>query len=74
MLTEAPNRTMSPSRFCTMAIVLAAFLPLVACNTSKPPAPSEAGPKTFATPADAGAALVAAYVFFRLVTRGGREA
>ena len=60
MLTEAPNRTMSPFRFCTMAIVLAAFLPLAACNTSKAPTPSEAGPKTFATPDDAGAALVAA--------------
>jgi hypothetical protein len=60
MLTEALNRTMSLSRFCTMAVVLAAFLPLVACNTSKAPAPSEAGPKTFATPDDAGAALVAA--------------
>ena len=60
MITVALNRTMSPSRLGTMAIVLTAFLPLVACNTSKPPAPSEAGPKTFATPDDAGAALVAA--------------
>jgi hypothetical protein len=61
MPTQALNRTMSLSRFCTMAVVLAIFLPLVACNTSKPSAPpSEAGPKTFATPDDAGAALVAA--------------
>jgi hypothetical protein len=43
-----------------MTVVFGVFLPLVACNTSKTPAPSEAGPKTFATPDDAGAALVAA--------------
>jgi hypothetical protein len=60
MLTEALNRTTSLSRFCTMALVLAAFLPLGACNTSKAPAPSGTGPKTFSTPDDAGAALVAA--------------
>jgi len=60
MSTVALNRTMSTFRLGTMAVVLAAFLPLVACNTSKAPAPSEAGPKTFATPDDAGAALVAA--------------
>jgi hypothetical protein len=60
MQTEAPNRTMSLSRFCTMVALLAVFLPLIACNTSKAPAPAEAGPKTFATPDEAGAALVAA--------------
>lgn len=60
MLTEALNRTMNLSRFCTKVAVLAVFLPLVACNTPKAPAPGEAGPKTFATPEDAGAALVAA--------------
>jgi Protein of unknown function (DUF2950) len=60
MLTAALNRTMSLSRLRTMAVALAALLPLIACNTSKPPPPSEAGPKTFATPDDAGAALVAA--------------
>ena len=60
MLTAALNRTMSPSRLWTMARALAALLLLVGCNTSKPPAPAEAGPKTFATPDDAGAALVAA--------------
>ena len=60
MLTTALNRTMSPSRLRTMARALAALLLLVGCNTSKPPAPSPTGPKTFATPEDAGAALVAA--------------
>ncbi|WP_245632510.1 DUF2950 domain-containing protein [Edaphobacter aggregans] len=60
MLTVALNPSMSLFRFWTMAVVLAAFLPLVACNTSKAPAPSEARPKTFATPDEAGAALVAA--------------
>jgi hypothetical protein len=62
MLTVALNRrmTMSTFRFGIMAVVLAALLPLVACNTSKAPAPSEAGPKTFATPDEAGAALLAA--------------
>ena len=60
MLTAALNRTMNPSRLWTMARALAALLLLVGCNTSKPPAPAEAGPKTFATPDDAGAALVAA--------------
>jgi hypothetical protein len=60
MLTVALNRTMSTSRLRTTAVILAALLPLVACNPSKAPAPSEAGPKTFATPDDAGAALVAA--------------
>jgi hypothetical protein len=60
MLTVALNRRMSASRLWTVAVVLAAFLPPVACNTSKAPAPSEAGPRTFATPDDAGAALLAA--------------
>jgi hypothetical protein len=60
MLTVPLNRTLSTSRLGTVAVALAAFLPLVACNTSKAPPPSEAGPKTFATPDDAGAALVAA--------------
>jgi hypothetical protein len=60
MFTVALNRTISTSRLLTMAAALAAFLPLVACNTSKAPGPSEAGPKTFSTPNDAGAALVAA--------------
>jgi hypothetical protein len=60
MLTQVLNRTMSTSRTRRLAVVLAAFLPLIACNTSKAPAPSEAGPKTFATPEDAGATLLAA--------------
>ena len=61
MLTVALNRTMSPFRFRTIAVAVAALLPLVACNAPKAPAPpSEVAPKTFATPDDAGTALVAA--------------
>src|SRR5207302_6086006 len=56
----ALNRKLSISRLGKMAIVFGALLPLVACNTSKVQAPAETGPKTFATPEDAGAALVAA--------------
>jgi hypothetical protein len=53
---------MNPSRLRAVAVVFAVFLPLVACNdnTSKAPASSESGPKTFATPEDAGTALVSA--------------
>jgi hypothetical protein len=60
MLTAALNRKMSTSRLWTVVVAFGLVIPLVACNTSKPPAPSETGPKTFATAADAGAALLAA--------------
>jgi hypothetical protein len=60
MLTAAPNRRITTSRLWTMAVVFGVLLPLAACNTPKAPAPSEAGPKTFATPGDAGTALLAA--------------
>jgi hypothetical protein len=60
MLRVAPNRRTDTSRPGTMIVVFGVFLSLVACNTSRTPAPSEAGPKTFATPNDAGATLVAA--------------
>jgi hypothetical protein len=61
MLRAAPNSKMDTSRLWTLLVVIGTFLPLVACsNTSKTRAPSEAGPKTFTTPDDAGAALVAA--------------
>ena len=60
MLRVALNRKMGTSRLWTMVVAFGVVIPLVACNTSKPPAPSEAGPKTFATPDDAGAALLAA--------------
>jgi hypothetical protein len=62
MLRTAPTSKMSTSRLRAMAVAFTVFLPLVACNnnTSKPPASSEAGPRTFATPEDAGSALVAA--------------
>jgi hypothetical protein len=43
-----------------MARALTTLLLLVGCNSSKPPSPSPTGPETFATPEDAGAALVAA--------------
>ena len=61
MLRAAPNSKMGASRLWARAIVFAVFLPLVACNsTPKTAAPSESGPKTFATPQDAGSSLVAA--------------
>src|SRR5258708_12260799 len=60
MLRVAQNRGTGTSRLWTKTVVFGVFLPLVACNTSKTPAPSEAGPKTFTTPDDASAALVAA--------------
>jgi hypothetical protein len=48
-------------RLSMMAVVFGMLLSLVSCNTSKPPeSSSDVGPKTFATPADAGAALFAA--------------
>ena len=61
MLTLLRNRQIGTPRLWMMAVALAASLSLVSCNTAKPPAAtSEAGPKTFATPDDAGAALLAA--------------
>ena len=60
MLKVALNRKMGTSRRWTMTAVFGIFIPLAACNTSKMPAPSEAGPKTFVTPNDAGAALLTA--------------
>jgi hypothetical protein len=60
MLRLTPIHWIDTSRLWKMAVVCVVFLSLVACNTSKPPAPAETGPETFATPGDAGAALVAA--------------
>ncbi len=60
MLGVEPNRTNGTSLLRTAVVAFGVLLPLVACNTSKPPAPSVAGPKTFATDGDAGAALLAA--------------
>ena len=60
MLKVTLNRKMGTSRLWRMAVVFGMFIPLAACNTSKAPAPSEAGHKIFATPDDAGAALLAA--------------
>jgi len=60
-MSKFPQSKFHASRAWTTAVVFAAFLSLVACNTSKPPAPAaEAGPKTFTTSQDAGTALVAA--------------
>ncbi len=56
-----PNRRVNISRLWTMLVALALVMLMVACNTSKPAAPAaETGPRTFATPADAGAALLTA--------------
>lgn len=60
MLKVALNRKMGISRRWILAAVFGIFIPLVACNTSKTPAPSEVGPRTFAAPNDAGAALLIA--------------
>ena len=59
MLGAAPNRKIDTSRLWKMAVIFGVCLSLVACNASKPE-PSETGPKTFTTPDDAGAALIAA--------------
>jgi Protein of unknown function (DUF2950) len=59
MLRVALNRKISTSRLW-MVVAFGMVIPLVACNSSKTSAPTEAGPKTFATPDDAGAALLAA--------------
>jgi hypothetical protein len=60
MVRVALNRKIGTSRLWTMVVVFGVFLPLVSCNSSQKPALSEAGPRTFATPDDAGAALLAA--------------
>jgi Protein of unknown function (DUF2950) len=60
MLKLPRNRQIGTPRLWMMAVVFATSLSLVSCNTAKAPAPAEAGPKTFATPDDAGAALLAA--------------
>jgi Protein of unknown function (DUF2950) len=61
MFNAAPNRRTSTSRLGATAVFFGTLLSLVACNNApKQPAPSEAGPKTFATPEDAGTALAAA--------------
>lgn len=60
MLGATPNRKIDTSRLWTMAVIFGVCLSLVACNASKRPEPSETGPRTFTTPDDAGAALIAA--------------
>ena len=60
MLRVALNRKIGTSRLWTTALTLGLFLSLISCNTAKPPAPAETGPRTFATPDDAGAALLSA--------------
>jgi hypothetical protein len=60
MLWVTLNRKMSTFRLWTALVVFGLLVTFVACNTSKPSAPTEAGPKTFATTADAGSALLAA--------------
>ncbi len=60
MSMEMPIRRVSISRLWSMLVAFALVMLVAACNTSKPAPPAEAGPKTFATPDDAGAALLAA--------------
>ena len=60
-MSNIPQSKLSASRLRTVAVVFGTLLSLVSCNTAKSPAPAaEAGPKTFATPQDAGTALIAA--------------
>lgn len=60
MLKAVLNRKTDTSRLCIIAAALGVAISLVACNSSQAPAPSESGPRTFATPDDAGAALLSA--------------
>jgi hypothetical protein len=60
MSMEMPNRRISIFRLWSTLVVVSPVMLVVACNTSKPAPPPEAGPRTFATPDDAGAALLAA--------------
>ena len=60
MLMEMPNRRVSISHLSSVLVAFALIMLIVACNTSKPASPAEIGPRTFATPDDAGAGLLAA--------------
>jgi hypothetical protein len=60
MSMEMPIRRVSISRLWSILVAFALVMLVAACNTSKPAPPAEAGPRTFATPDDAGAALLAA--------------
>ena len=61
MSKAMPNRRVSISRLWTMLVAFALVILMVGCNTSKPAAPAaETGPRTFASPDDAGAALLTA--------------
>jgi len=60
MSMEMPNRRVSISRLWNAFVAFALVMLVVACNTSKPAPPAESGPRTFATPDDAGAALLTA--------------
>ncbi len=57
MSKAMPNRRESISSLWTILVAFALAMLTVGCNTSKPAAPAETGPRTFATPEDAGAAL-----------------
>lgn len=61
MSKAMPNRRVSISRLWTMLVAFALVMLMVGCNTSKPAEPAaETGPRTFASPDDAGAALLTA--------------
>jgi Protein of unknown function (DUF2950) len=60
MSMEMPNRRLSISCHWSVLAGFALVLLGVACNPSKSTPPAEAGPRTFATPDDAGAALLTA--------------
>jgi hypothetical protein len=60
MSKAMPNRTVSISGLWTILVAFALAILILGCNTSKPAAPTETGPRTFATPEDAGTALLSA--------------
>lgn len=60
MVQPVGNRVNSSVRCLLVAVGVAILLSLAACNSKQEPASVQAGPKTFASPEDAGKALAAA--------------
>jgi hypothetical protein len=60
MSMEMPHCRVSIFRLANVLVAFALVMLVVACNTSKPAPPAKVGPRIFATPDDAGAALLTA--------------